>query len=60
MTERLLSLESAAAYLDVDPVTIRRYIGRGIIPGFRVGLKLLRVRQADLDALVQPVAGEAA
>lgn len=59
---RLVSLDSAAAQLDVSPRTIRRRINDGTIPGYRIG-RLLRVDPDDLNRITRPAtvkAGEAA
>lgn len=49
-TDPLLTLQQAATRLSVTDRTIRNYVARGLIPAQRVGPKLLRIRQADLDA----------
>lgn len=53
---RWLSQAEAAAYLDVDPRTIRNYISRGHLRGYRVrGERLVRIDRADLDDLLAPI-----
>jgi excisionase family DNA binding protein len=56
---RLISITDAAAYADVSPRTIRRWIATGRLPGYRVGPRLVKVDLADLDAVVRriPAAG---
>ncbi|BBZ04893.1 hypothetical protein MCHIJ_43300 [Mycolicibacterium chitae] len=49
VAESLLTLQQAAAYLNVTDRTVRNYVARGLIPAQRVGPKLLRIRQSDLD-----------
>ena len=52
-----MGLRGAAAYLDVDPVTIRRAIARGLLTAYRLGGpdgRLIKIRVADLDALMTP------
>jgi excisionase family DNA binding protein len=51
----LVSVEEAAAYLGLNVRTIRRYIADGKLPAYRVGTTLIRVDQADVDALIQLV-----
>ena len=51
----LISVEAAAARLGMNPRSIRRYIAEGILPGYRVGTKLVRVDQADVDSLIRPI-----
>lgn len=50
------SLESAAEYLECSTKTVRRYIASGKLRAYRVaGRSTIRVRWADLDALMQPL-----
>jgi len=46
-----LSIQQAAAHLGVAPKTVRRWISQGIIPAERVGPRLIRIRQADVEAV---------
>lgn len=50
-TERAISVPEAARRIGVHPMTLRRWISQGIIPAHRVGPKLLRLREADVDAM---------
>jgi excisionase family DNA binding protein len=53
---KLVSIETAADYLDVSTRSIRRYIAEGQLPAVRVaGAKLIRVDMADVDALAKPI-----
>ncbi len=52
---RFLSLAAAAERADVDQKTIRRYIAAGRLPASRMGDKLIRIAEADLDALFTPI-----
>jgi excisionase family DNA binding protein len=54
-----LTIAQAAKSLGVHPVSIRRYISRGILRGYRVGPRNIRIRAADLDALRTPIGGSA-
>lgn len=45
----------AADYLGVTDRTLRRYVASGQLPAYRLGSRLLRFRQSDLDALLRPV-----
>jgi excisionase family DNA binding protein len=59
--ERLLSPEEVAEYLGVHVKTVRAWIRDGRLPARRVaGLRVLRVRFRDVEALLQPLddAGE--
>lgn len=59
LARKFRTIEAAAGYLNVSTRTIRRYIAQGKLPAYRVGGTLVRVDQADLDALVRqiPAAG---
>ena len=51
----LLTIESAADMLAVHPRTIRRYIDAGDLPAYRLGPRQIRVKRADVDALLTPI-----
>ena len=53
--ERLTSIQNAASYADVSTRSIRRWISRGLIPGYRIGPRLIKVDLADLDRLAMRV-----
>jgi excisionase family DNA binding protein len=48
------TVSEAAALLRLSKPTIRRWIDAGRLPAQRVGGHSIRIRRADLDALVQP------
>jgi len=51
-----LSQQKAADYLGVTDRTLRNYVARGVLNGYRVrGSRLIRFRQADLDELMRPI-----
>ena len=47
--EGLMTAAAAARYLSCSVSTIRRMVGRGEIPHFRLG-KLIRFRRSEIDA----------
>jgi hypothetical protein len=62
--DQRVSLQTAAAACDCDVKTLRRKIASGELPAVRVGARKpgtirdtrpIRIRVADLDALLQPV-----
>ncbi|MDQ3627854.1 MAG: helix-turn-helix domain-containing protein [Actinomycetota bacterium] len=55
MSPTFLSIEAAAGALDVHPRTIRRRIAEGRLKAYRVGPRQIRIRVADLDALLAPI-----
>lgn len=52
---KLASLQEAAAYLSVNPRTIRRRIADGTLTGYRLGPRSIRVSWADLEALPRQI-----
>lgn len=56
---RWLTQAEAAEYLKVTDRTLRRMVAAGDLPAYRLGPRLLRIDQADLDALLRrvPTAG---
>lgn len=53
---RLVSQQEAAEYLGVSDRTIRNYIARGDLLGYRVtGSRLVRIDLDDCDALLRPI-----
>jgi excisionase family DNA binding protein len=54
MSEYNLSVSDVAKALNVQPMTIRRWIGEGRLAARRVpGTKPYKLRQADVDALIE-------
>lgn len=51
---RLISLEAAAARLDISPRTLRRRIADGTLPAYRIG-RLVKVNPDDLGRLMQTI-----
>jgi excisionase family DNA binding protein len=52
----LKTIKQTAAQLQVSPNTIRNFILRGDLKAERIG-KLIRIRQANIDALLTPFVG---
>lgn len=50
-----ISVQEAAHRTGVHVDTIRRYISQGRLTGYRLGKRLIRVDQAELDALMTPI-----
>ncbi|GAB2535187.1 helix-turn-helix transcriptional regulator [Brachybacterium huguangmaarense] len=59
--KRLASLAEAAEYLGVTERTIRNYIARGDLTGYRLGKRSIRIDVGELESLltVIPAAGGA-
>ena len=51
----LMGLPKAAAYADVHPRTIRRWISSGYLTAHRAGPRLIKVDRHELDAMLRPV-----
>jgi excisionase family DNA binding protein len=50
-TAARVGIAEAATYADVSTRTIRRWIAAGLIPGYRIGPRLIKVDLSDLDQL---------
>jgi excisionase family DNA binding protein len=46
--ERLMTMQEVAEYLQCSLSTVRRWVGRGVVPHYRMG-KMIRFRRAELD-----------
>lgn len=55
LERRLVSINEAAAYADVNTRTVRRWIAQGHLIGFRAGPRLIRVDRHQLDAMLRPI-----
>jgi excisionase family DNA binding protein len=55
-----VGITEAATYLDVTQKTIRKLIASGDLPAYRLGTHVLKIKIADLDAVLKPVPGGAA
>jgi excisionase family DNA binding protein len=56
---RLVSMAEAAEIAGVHHLTIRRWIAKGVLTGYRVGPRLIRVDLDELESIIQQV-GESA
>lgn len=52
---RFGSLTRGADILDCDEKTIRRYVSQGLLTGYRVGPRNIRVDLNEVEALAQPI-----
>jgi excisionase family DNA binding protein len=48
----LLTIEQAAAYLQMNPQVVRRWLRKGKLPGFKMGQEW-RIDEKDLAALIE-------
>jgi excisionase family DNA binding protein len=55
MRQRLLSVAEAAEQLSASTKTVRRRIADGTLTGYRMGPRLIRVDQNELEALLRPI-----
>ena len=51
MMSKLIRISTAARYLGVTTVTVRRWIHKGWLQGFRVGPQLIKVSSEDIQRL---------
>lgn len=54
-TSAYVSLVEAGDVLGVHSRTIRRYISEGRLTGYRIGPRLVKVKRADLDAMMKVI-----
>lgn len=52
----LITVAEAARALRVTERCLRGWIAGGIVPAYRIGDKVIRIKRPDLDALLQPIA----
>lgn len=50
-----MSLDAAAEYLGWHRNTVRKFIAQGRIKGYRIANKSVRVKRADIEALIQEI-----
>lgn len=50
-----ITIQQAADRLGVTPKTIRNFIARGGLHGYRIGAHMIRVRSSEVDALLRPI-----
>ena len=51
----MIGLEEAAEIIGCHPRTIRRRISEGRLTGYRVGMRILRVDQAEVEKLLRAI-----
>ena len=49
---RYASVQAVAEMYDVDPVTVRRWISSGLITGYRIGDRLIKIDLNEIEAKV--------
>ena len=53
--KKYISLEQAGEILGVHPRTVRRLISAGEISGYTLGKRILRVDQAEVEAVLRQI-----
>ncbi|MGC4933856.1 helix-turn-helix domain-containing protein [Gordonia sp. DT30] len=56
---KMVTVNEAAEMLGVHRNTIRTWIASGAIRAQRLGPRMIRIRVADIEAVIQPVGGAA-
>lgn len=51
----LLTINEAAEACRLSAKTIRRHIANGLLPAYRFGPRALRIKRADLDAVLRRI-----
>jgi excisionase family DNA binding protein len=54
-TRQMDSIAETAKMHGVSEKTIRRWIAQGLIHGFRMGPRLIRVDRAEVEAMLRPI-----
>ncbi|MGO1629459.1 MAG: helix-turn-helix transcriptional regulator [Microbacterium sp.] len=52
---RFASLKTACEYIDVTERTLRNYIARGELTGYRFGSRSIRIDLDELEKLLTPI-----
>jgi len=52
---RFVSVNEAAAILDVSTRSVRTWIADGTLPAYRVAHKVVRIRESELLAILSPI-----
>lgn len=52
---RLIPLGDAAAQLSLDEKTLRRYVAQGLLTGYRVGPRAIRLDAEEVAAFARPI-----
>ncbi|MCT1776761.1 helix-turn-helix domain-containing protein [Brachybacterium sp. p3-SID957] len=52
---RYITIGDAAEYLSVTERTVRNYIARGELTGYRIGTRAIRIDQRELENLLTPI-----
>ncbi len=51
---KLITIQQAAEYIQVNPITIRKWQAEGDLTTYRHGKRIVRVDQDELEALLAP------
>jgi excisionase family DNA binding protein len=51
----LITQQSAARLIGCTVETVRTFIAQGLLPGYRIGQRMIRVKRCDVEALMHPV-----
>lgn len=54
-SRRWLTLQEAADRLGITERSVRNFIARGDLPGYRLSTRSVRVDANDVDALLRPI-----
>lgn len=55
--DQLVTVRQTTELLHVDRATVYKWLADGRLPGYRLGGRAVRIRVADLEALVAPLDG---
>jgi excisionase family DNA binding protein len=55
-----LSIRAAADELGVDEKSVRNWLAKGYLNGYRIGERVVRIRREDIEAAKRPYGGNGA
>jgi excisionase family DNA binding protein len=53
-SDRYFTIGEAAEYLNVAPLTIKKMLRDGRLPGYKLGARVVRIRLSDIESALQP------
>jgi excisionase family DNA binding protein len=59
LNDRMISIQQAADFLGVDPMTVRNMLKDGRLRAYTLGPRVLRIRFSDIQNALQVYGGDA-
>jgi excisionase family DNA binding protein len=58
LSQPLIDISATATWAGVTTRTVRQWIADGKLPAYRIGSRTIRIRQSDLEDLLQVMGNE--